>query len=1575
MANIVYNIYMKKKILIGILSFVMCLTFGFGCYFVFGEKNSLQTSAPQPQEETQTNTSDFWSDEGNYTSFLGGGGTADNPYLIQNARNFAYLSGEKDSFKGKYFKLLADIDMSEHFWTNNGNDFQGVFDGNNHKITGVNLKGRSNSVALFSAIAVPNSGEGGIIKNISLLEVSCDCNNTFMSFAGLTVNAFRKSKISNVNVKFTMNNPTELTANYCYIGGLFAHGYSVTVENCTADVMISCGNSLNENSHLNSRVFIGGIAGLIEDSDTIGGTSNFINCNSFGAIKYQNPRTSSMQYVDIRSISIGGLVGESSGKIAFNKCMNAASIQLNGYYKYSEAICLGGILGRLSNTEGIPEVTLENDVRETYSSDPYNTIEYSFNQGSIKTVCGNHVYSGGICGVSDDAILIRNCFNNSFIEIGEVYYYDSSGELGTGGIIGRVNINSSWKSDNINEHIAIITDCLNNGDVSTVGSYENNSSVGGIVGCGGCVKINRCVNEAVISNRYDFAGGIIGKGIEWPTILGNCIDAGVSKGLFGYSVYCNYSDALFFKNYSAIKTYSCYTTNSESLNEYYFTSSFYTNWTTYDSSYSFEPDLNYYFNPNIWVLSKLRINLSSGLMGWHVRGSLWDETKYYNLNWLFNNGLLYYPKVTTNPNTVGIGGIYLYNMDSREYQELYKEFGTDNQMAALQKIFNEISVGGKVIYNNTDIITYEKQIDGHLALTQTTLNVKWNNDMFENVDITITSSPQLYYDGISEGEPSKKNPVFQPYLKISDLNQYNSEYSCYFTPIFNSGGLSAKLYIYLTAKLKIKYKFHPVKGSSSFIEEEDLGQYLNTTLSGFNRPNSYDLYFGQTVSYLIRPKFGYAFYGISSTTGEILDLVDNTKEEEEKGQNYTRGNSALGNNFYLGGISGSFTCSWSSWENSSVIVIHVKEVKYGLQLTYGNKTSQFSSYVDDEFQLGDLHYELNNALKYSSENGYYFSAYYDIFNKESEYNPNEQEKLKTFVDVEDTIYNNIEDKEYFTLNFDDVKTMAKELNDINHDLLPVVLKRYEMKTKVILNDYQNYFYNLSKYDGVELTEFAYKKDATLTYVEDARDLIFVANTNKYGEENKEISHFKFNPNSGYWIDYISVVEGYQDKDRQGEINISISRDDKTCSFKLEDIYSKYLKNLKDFTAYLSIDNLEDRVDVINVYIYYSLMQYTINVNKEWAVKPEQSDNVDIKSTVSLTTNENKGEQDYSNTSVYEKISSENIVHYNSGLMLHIDVKEGERLAGVYINGSLVDISAEKDLMFYYSIYLERDTRNQMETLPITVVFAKYDTGTAPTESRGIYYISKPEHLLWLSHKVASGDTCEKYLFKQSQDIDMSGVLLNPIGGVLDDGTVMAFKGTYDGNFYRITNLSFIGGNYQNNLSYMGLFGYVEDATIMNLMVEGTQLVGWKNVGGVVGYAKNSTFTRVDNRTLAVSINSQGNNLTCAGVTFIIDGEESATNTVAANENFGGLVGYAEGCSFLGCSNQAGDYNTTVGLIGTMSEGSLDQCFTTYGKIVANEENAKLTDYAEGNVGYQSDSNKWFNGKLKIFYWDNSFPQN
>ena len=98
-------------------------------------------------------------------------------------------------------------------------------------------------------------------------------------------------------------------------------------------------------------------------------------------------------------------------------------------------------------------------------------------------------------------------------------------------------------------------------------------------------------------------------------------------------------------------------------------------------------------------------------------------------------------------------------------------------------------------------------------------------------------------------------------------------------------------------------------------------------------------------------------------------------------------------------------------------------------------------------------------------------------------------------------------------------------------------------------------------------------------------------------------------------------------------------------------------------------------------------------------------------------------------------------------------------------------------------------------------------------------------------------------FKLMSDIDLTDWIEqnNPSNGWQPIGvSSSAFKGIFDGNNHIISGLTINRPSTDN----VGLFGYIDAATIKNLIVKGN-IEGANQVGGICGAAGTATFSNCD----------------------------------------------------------------------------------------------------------------------------------
>ena len=109
-----------------------------------------------------------------------------------------------------------------------------------------------------------------------------------------------------------------------------------------------------------------------------------------------------------------------------------------------------------------------------------------------------------------------------------------------------------------------------------------------------------------------------------------------------------------------------------------------------------------------------------------------------------------------------------------------------------------------------------------------------------------------------------------------------------------------------------------------------------------------------------------------------------------------------------------------------------------------------------------------------------------------------------------------------------------------------------------------------------------------------------------------------------------------------------------------------------------------------------------------------------------------------------------------------------------------------------------------------------------------YLIETAENLAYLAKVVNEGDSLSGIWFSQTQDLDMDSLIWTPIAA--DSG--MCFKGNYDGQGFKITNLNLIN----DSVIYAGLFGHIEDVVIKNIKLEAYVASDSSYSGGLAAFA-------------------------------------------------------------------------------------------------------------------------------------------
>lgn len=202
------------------------------------------------------------------------------------------LNSIRNNLSGKYI-LTEDIDLTEYtkeggiFDTGNGwtpiDNFTGTFDGNGHRIIGMHIYGKIDTVGLFGTVS------GATIKNLSLTDVDIEMNTNYGDYTGALVG--------------TCGNNTQISGIYVdglisvSDGGACLGGIIGRIWNAEQNIVQNCINNCSVSNSYSG--YLGGIVGR-----SYSGYANSVtNCYTRGNLQqaddgYYKPIMGSYNYND-----------------------------------------------------------------------------------------------------------------------------------------------------------------------------------------------------------------------------------------------------------------------------------------------------------------------------------------------------------------------------------------------------------------------------------------------------------------------------------------------------------------------------------------------------------------------------------------------------------------------------------------------------------------------------------------------------------------------------------------------------------------------------------------------------------------------------------------------------------------------------------------------------------------------------------------------------------------------------------------------------------------------------------------------------------------------------------------------------------------------------------------------------------------------------------------------------------------------------------------------------------------------------------------------------------------------------
>ena len=366
----------------------------------------------------------YWSDSGvRATSFAGGSGTSSSPYLISTPAQLGYLcylinSSRSSSYKSKYYKLTADLNMNANYWIPIGYEstsytFTGNFDGDGHTISYIEINGTYSGCGLFGY-----AGSSATIKNLKMTKlVITNAKSSMATYVGCILGYSSNTTISNVY----LDNPCIFDYNTSthYVGGIVGRVYLSTT---ISDIWID--NMQMQSAITSARV--GGITGWTDSAPLTVNRANIeleVNMVSSGGADY----------------FVGGVVGYNSNTSSNYtiKLTDINIVSLNVKHKTSTSF-MGGIIGRLSANISASNITIANVcINQCSYTGESNTYDGALVGGSYKCTItkatSTHLYfntdNSSITnynnGLNTTDILSTKSFSSTFKP--DTFFYDENG--------------------------------------------------------------------------------------------------------------------------------------------------------------------------------------------------------------------------------------------------------------------------------------------------------------------------------------------------------------------------------------------------------------------------------------------------------------------------------------------------------------------------------------------------------------------------------------------------------------------------------------------------------------------------------------------------------------------------------------------------------------------------------------------------------------------------------------------------------------------------------------------------------------------------------------------------------------------------------------------------------------------------------------------------------------------------------------------------------------------------------------------------------------------------------------------
>lgn len=313
----------------------------------------------------------------------------------------------RENLSGNY-KLMSDIDLLEVAlddrnvgklgWIPFGygtdgkwqGSFSGIFDGNNHSISGLTMKGNiddsKNGGTPYTSTGLFGRVEGGTLKNVNINDADITVSNAatgccihtgiLAGFVDSDEETGANASVENVSVsgKVIFSSPKQTVEKNIAVGGILGYAGKADITNCTNNAFVGYESKEQEMPVNPTSRFLGGITGYLQ-------RGNITSCvNKGNIVSYRCYFGNYNAGGDIIDRALNGL-----------NCYNAS----------------GGICG-VAAQDGLIQKCYNIAKVDTYTSNTYSLFDLTTNSYS-------NTMSGGICGALYLSTQVKNCYNTGDI--------------------------------------------------------------------------------------------------------------------------------------------------------------------------------------------------------------------------------------------------------------------------------------------------------------------------------------------------------------------------------------------------------------------------------------------------------------------------------------------------------------------------------------------------------------------------------------------------------------------------------------------------------------------------------------------------------------------------------------------------------------------------------------------------------------------------------------------------------------------------------------------------------------------------------------------------------------------------------------------------------------------------------------------------------------------------------------------------------------------------------------------------------------------------------------------------------